>query len=332
MTPAPNQVPLTERILNALPGPRMLWIVVWAAIPFGAAFLPDAYIATIGEESFTIRLLTGVVFSYVNLIALWGVAKFTRDTAVAEASVSPLEEDDGTPRGTIFRGLGSTWGPLAITTVFVVITTIQTADLADTTTALVWLPNTIVTNVASTTGVWVYVAILLGLNRLGHLHLSLDRFPEDPSLGLSQVGRVAVGAFWVYIAAWVVSLLPSRSGGLRLILSLTVFVFGLIVFFASLWRLHRKLVRARDQQIEWARSLYAQAYEPVRSGSVTALEDRAAALQAADGIAARAEKIQRWPFSDTRMRQMLALAGTVLTFVTTGVITRIVTERLDLTP
>ena len=86
---------------------------------------------------------------------------------------------------------------------------------------------------------WVYVAILLGLNRLGRLKLSLDRFPQDPSLGLSQVGRVAVGAFWVYIVAWAISMLPGRSGNTRLVLSLTVFVFGVLVFFASLWRLHR---------------------------------------------------------------------------------------------
>jgi hypothetical protein len=325
-----QKAPLTERILGALPGPRWVWILLWAAIPLASVLLPNSYIATIGRESFTMRALTGLSFAYVNVLALWGVGKFTRDIVAAEASLSELEDDDERPSEPIFRGLGSTIGPLLLTATFVIATTIQTADLTDTTTALLWLPNTIATNLAGTTGVWVYLAILLGLNRLGHLRLSLDRFPEDPSLGLSQVGRVAVGAFWVYIAAWAISMLPGRTGTARLAMSLTVFTFGVIVFFASLWRLHRKLVQERDKQIEWARGLYARAYEPVRLGSLEALEKRAAMLTAADGIAERAEKIQRWPFSDTRLRQMLALAGTVLTFVTTGIITRVITEGLNL--
>ena len=330
MSVAIEKQPLTERILRGMPGPRWAWILVWTAIPLAAVFLPHSYVATIGEDSFAMRALTGLSFAYVNLVALWGIGRFTRQIAEAEASLQQLEDDDGGPRGPIFRGLGSTIGPLALASVFVIVTTIQTADLAGTATALAWLPNTIATNVAATTGVWVYLAILLGLNRLGHLKLSLDRFPEDPSLGLSQVGKVAVGAFWVYVAAWVISLLPGRTGGPRLVMSLTVFISGVVVFFASLWRLHRKLVQERDKQIEWARALYARAYEPVRSGSLTALEERAAMLAAAEGVSERAEKIQRWPFSDTRLRQMLALAGTVTTFVTTGVITRFITDRLGL--
>lgn len=323
-----HQVPLTEKILRALPGPRWAWMLVWAAVPLGAAFLPHAYVATIGDESFSMRALTGLSFAAVNLLALWGVAKFSRDTAEAEASLSELEEEDGEAREPVFRGLGSTMGPLALASTFVIVTTIQTADRVDVAAALMWLPNAIATNVAGTTGVWVYLAILLGLNRLGHLRLSLDRFPEDPSLGLSHVGHVAVGAFWLYIAVWAISLLPGRIGSARLIMSLSVFILGVLVFFASLWRLHRKLVREREKQIDWSRALYARAYERVRSGSLTALEGSAPMLVAADSISERAEKIQRWPFSDTRLRQMLALAGTVLTFVTTGVITRLITDRV----
>jgi hypothetical protein len=60
------------------------------------------------------------------------------------------------------------------------------------------------------------------------------------------------------------------------------------------------------------------------------LRDNALILQAAEGIERRAEAIQRWPFEDTRLRQMAALAGTVLTFVATGIITRLVLLGFDL--
>jgi hypothetical protein len=47
-------------------------------------------------------------------------------------------------------------------------------------------------------------------------------------------------------------------------------------------------------------------------------------------IQRRAEAIQQWPFQQRRLAQIAGIVGTVLTFVVTGVITRLILIRLGL--
>jgi hypothetical protein len=71
------------------------------------------------------------------------------------------------------------------------------------------------------------------------------------------------------------------------------------------------------------RQLYARAYEPIRSGSLAALGEQAQLLQAAEVIHRRAEAIQQWPFQQRRLAQMAGIVGSMVTFVITGIITRL---------
>jgi hypothetical protein len=117
---------------------------------------------------------------------------------------------------------------------------------------------------------------------------------------------------------------------LRLLLSLGLFLLGVLVFFAYLQGLHRQLLAARRHYLEWAGQLYPRAWEPVRSGSLAALGEQAQQLQAAEVIQRRAEAIQQWPFQQRRLAQMSGIVGTVVTFVVTGIITRLILVRLGL--
>jgi hypothetical protein len=47
-------------------------------------------------------------------------------------------------------------------------------------------------------------------------------------------------------------------------------------------------------------------------------------------IQRRAEAIQQWPFQQRRLAQMAGIVGTVVTFVLTGIITRLILVRLGL--
>ena len=47
-------------------------------------------------------------------------------------------------------------------------------------------------------------------------------------------------------------------------------------------------------------------------------------------IQRRAEAIQQWPFQQRRLAQIAGIVGTVVTFVVTGIITRLVLVRLGL--
>ena len=95
------------------------------------------------------------------------------------------------------------------------------------------------------TAVWVYLALLLGPNRLGRRPLLLTAFPEDLSLGLGEVGRLAFTAFGMYAAGFTPVLAISLANPLRLLLDLGLFLLGVLVFFACLQGLHRQLLAAR---------------------------------------------------------------------------------------
>jgi hypothetical protein len=226
--------------------------------------------------------------------------------------------------------MASTQGPLALTLVFVAVTTWRTAVLADPWAALLWLPVAVLLNLPLLTAVWVYLALLLGVNRLGRRTLSLTAFPQDLSLGLGEVGRLAFTAFWIYGAGFAPVLVIIFANPLGLLLILGLFLLGVLVFFGCLQSLHRQLVAARRHYLQWAGQLYARAYEPVRSGSLMALGEQAQALQAAEVIQRRAEAIQQWPFQQRRLVQIAGIVGTVVTFVLTGVITRLILNRLGL--
>jgi hypothetical protein len=61
---ADDRLPLTEFILDRLPGPRAAWVLAWAAVPMAAGIAPGSYLTTVGAESIAARLFTGVAFAY----------------------------------------------------------------------------------------------------------------------------------------------------------------------------------------------------------------------------------------------------------------------------
>src|SRR5215218_7162363 len=135
---ADDRLPLTERILDRLPGPRVAWVLAWAAVPVAAGLAPGSYLATVGAEPIPARLLTGVVFAYAVVLAFWAVGRLTSGSSRVERSVEQLAarpEQAATP---VFRGMASTRGPLVLTLVFVALTVWWTAVLGDLWTALLW--------------------------------------------------------------------------------------------------------------------------------------------------------------------------------------------------
>jgi hypothetical protein len=327
---ADGMLPLTERVLGRLPGPRVAWLLAWAALPIAAGLLPSAYLATVGAKPIAVRLLAGLVYAYTVVLSLWAVGKFIRESTTVQRSVDQLAAPPGQATTPVFAGMASTWGPLALTLLFTAVTVWRTAVLGDPWVALLWLPVSLLVNLPLMTAVWMYLALLLGLAWLGRRPLSLTAFPQDLSLGLGEVGRLAFTAFWIYGAGFAPVLVINLAYPLRLLLLLGLFLLGVGVFFGCLQGLHRQLLAARRHYLEWAGQLYARAYQPIRSGSLAAMGEQAQLLQAAEVIYRRAEAIQEWPFQQRRLVQMAGIVGTVVTFVITGILTRLILVRLGL--
>jgi hypothetical protein len=179
-------LPLTERLLGRLPGPRAAWLLAWAAVPLAAGLLPASFLATVGAEPIAARLLIGLVYAYAVALAGWAVGRFAGESDTVQRSLDRLAPHPGAAATPVLRGMASTLGLLALTLAFVALTVWRTALLGDPLAAVLWLPVTLLVNLPLMTAVWVYFALLLGLDRLGRRSLSLTAFPEDLSLASAR--------------------------------------------------------------------------------------------------------------------------------------------------
>jgi hypothetical protein len=166
-----------------------------------------------------------------------------------------------------------------------------------------------------------------GLDRLGRRTLSLTAFPQDLSLGLGAVGRLAFTAFWIYGAGFAPILALNLANPFGLLLILGLFLLGVGSSSPARRACTTSCWLPAASTCSGPASC-TRAYEPVRSGSLAALGEQA--LQAAEVVHRRAEAIQQWPFQQRRLVQIAGIVGTVVTLVVTGIITRLILVRLGL--
>jgi hypothetical protein len=174
---------------------------------------------------------------------------------------------------------------------------------------------------------WVYLALLVGLDRVGREPMKLGSFPEDLSLGLGPVGTTVFDAFLIFCVITVPFLLGSLMDRLDLAIGLAFFGAGVGAFFLSVWRLHRQMVETKRMHVAHTASVYGEMYEPLRAQMTPAtLQACATPLNAAEGLARRALAIQEWPFDDRTMTRIVAIS----TGVATAVIARSVLSAIGL--
>src|SRR5918996_868122 len=114
---APALTPLTDRILSHLPGPRILWIVVWMSVPWANAassLLLQAADVLPEWENPTVQLVNRAAFSLAILLALWGAARITRGLASLRPRLSSLVEEGIDPMKP-FAGMKSALAPFLLT-------------------------------------------------------------------------------------------------------------------------------------------------------------------------------------------------------------------------
>src|SRR5919109_5016777 len=90
--------PLTERLLAYLPGPRPVWIAVWAIVPWlnaGANLLVESDLrSAIWDQSRALVLLNYAALSLAVAIALWGTRRVARRLeTIPETTWSSLAGD-----------------------------------------------------------------------------------------------------------------------------------------------------------------------------------------------------------------------------------------------
>ncbi|HXV57164.1 MAG TPA: hypothetical protein VD704_04780 [Gaiellaceae bacterium] len=315
--------PLTERVLASLPGRREPWIAVWALVPWanaGANLLLDTgERSAVWEQRTALVVVNYAALSLAVVVAVVGADLIARRVEALGATTAKVLE--GVPAAS-FRELNSSWGPL----------------LAAAATALAfggsligegWVPALLraatwfVLGTAIWTFLWTYGSLQLGLNRLGRAHLRRDAALVDPGLGLRPLGAVAFLGLCLLLAWLVPVLVTGLPDVVGFAIGLAVLAGGLGAFFFSLVGLHRQMVAVKDSELQLARELYAEAYEPVRAErTLAALERQHTLLGAADALEKRARGIHDWPVAEGTWAWVIGIATSVVAIACARLILR----------
>jgi hypothetical protein len=305
--------PLTERVLDFLPGSRVFWIALWALVPWlnaGANLsLETGERSAVWEQSDALVILNYAALSFAIVVTLWGTKQIARRVEALPNTTKTLVGDVSS----CFREMNGIVAPLlatmATSVAFAVSAFVGDGWVAGLLRGATWL----FLGIALWTFLWTYASLQLGLSRVGRFHLRRDAALVDPGLGLRPVGSVAFLGLWLLLA-WLVPLvvtgLPDVVG---LAIGLLVLAAGLAAFFFSLYGLHRQMVKVKEEELELARELYAEAYEPVREArSLEALNKQHSLLGAADALEKRARALHDWPIAEGTWAWVIGIATSVV--------------------
>ena len=304
--------PLTERVLARLPGSRAFWIGAWALIPLanaGANLLlaPDERSA-IWEQSRTLIVLNYAALSLAIVISLWGSARIARRVAALH-KVTSVDVNESAR----FREIESVVGPLALAIAaagaFGVSALVTDGPVPGLLRGTTWF----VVGLAVWTFVWIYGALQVGFHRLGRERLLPNAARLDPTLGMRPFGALAGMALWMLLVWLVPLVLTGLEDVVGVVLGFGALVAALAAFFYSLFGLHRQMVAVKEAEVATARSLYAQAYEPVRTEpTLAALDEQRSLLGAADAVEKRAASIHEWPVDEGTLARVLTITTSVI--------------------
>jgi hypothetical protein len=322
-------VPLTERILARLPGPRPAWVVVLALVPW----LNLAVILALQTAERTpagigpIDVVNRLAVTLAVVLSLWGAARIADQLRELRPALARVVEQDEQDVERLFPGIDSTLGPLLLTAVTVVVLPLDEILAGQRLDGLLQGATWLVLGIPLWTVAWVYVTLQLGLNRLGRGHLTLEAYRGDRSLGLRPVGRLAFTGFWMLFGSVGPLVVTGFTDLPGVFLGIAVLAAGLGLFFLSLRRVNRQMVAVKQRELQLALDLYMQAYRPVRDQpSLEMLQRQAGLLKAAEDLEKRAERIMEWPFDEPTFARVVTIASSV----TAAIIARLILGPIGL--
>jgi hypothetical protein len=311
-------VPLTERILSRLPGPRLAWVLAWALVPW----LNLAVIVASGAGGWDgagvplVEVLNRAAVCFAVLLSLWGAARITDQLGTLRPALASVVEQEEPAVERLFHGIDSTLVPLLLTAAAVVVLPLDEALRGEPMAALIQAATWLVLGIPLGTAVWVYLTLQMGLNRLGRGQLPLKGYRGDRSLGLRPVGRLAFTGFWMLVGSVGPLVLTGFSDLPGVVVGTGVLVAGVGLFFLSLRRLNRQMVAVKQRELERALDLYMQAYQAVRDEpTLEVLQRQVGLLNAAEALEKRAERIQEWPFDEATFARVVTIASGVAAFI-----------------
>jgi hypothetical protein len=266
--------------------------------------------SAVWDEGTALIVLSYSSLSVAMVVTVWGAAALARRLERLGACIGGVLEDAPSGFRATYEVVGPLLGGALMGLAFGGTTLVDDVDWwAAAVRGVTWF----VLGTAIWSFLWTYGLVLLALDRLGRAHLKADAVNIAPDLGLRPFGDLAFLGLWLMLA-WLVPVvwtgLPDVVG---FVIGMSALAVGLGVFFLSLVRLHRRMVEVKNDELELARDLYAEAYRPLRDTPTTeTLEQQRNLLSAADGLEKRAQAIQEWPIDDGTLARVLTIATSVV--------------------
>jgi hypothetical protein len=326
-TPSGPPQPLTERVLAALPGRRGMWAVIWAFVALLRLGVLLLYVNATGiataSQASVAAALGQVVLGYVILVGLLGTPILVRRVHELDPMLQAIAP--ARPAASWFGRMTSVTGPIVLAAIGVAVSVPSTLAEFGVVIAIADIVLLGIVLLPIMTFVWAYATLLLGLDRLGRADLQLHDFPQDRALGLGALGSVAMTGFWILVVSATPLLIFAGSDLTALGTTITILTIMVGLFILSMLRLHGQLRAAKARYVTMARSLVADAYAPIRaSADLETLQGSKQALDAAQTLAERAEKLLEWPIDE----RMVAWITVVVTGVATSLVVRFVLEAV----
>lgn len=307
--------PLTDRVLAALPGRRPAWMLAWALVPW----LNLAVVFTAEELDWTAptdhstEAVNRVAVSFAILLALWGATRISDELVRLRPALVEVVEEELPVVERLFRGVDSVAAPLLLTVTVGVLLPLDEATNGEMVAAAVQGVTWLVIGIPLATAVWVYAALQLGLHRLGRGQLTLVEYRGDRTLGLQAIGSLAFTGFWMLLGALTPIALTSAEDRPAVLVTTAVLLASITLFFLSLRGLHRQMAAIKHTELDRARALYQQAYQPLQQQpTLERLQQQVAALNAAEALEKRAERIQAWPFDEGTFARTVTIASSAV--------------------
>jgi len=314
--------PLTQRVLDRLPGWRWPWIVAWSLLAGGPYYVTQLITpsAPYPGDAFVVTATSGTILS------MWGAGVVSRRLDALQSTLAELLPDEPDPPA-IYRSLGSLRWPVILTLLSTVAFEGVDFVLSPSLATALRVPLTFVGTLAGITFMWVVGALLVTTYRVGTRRLALRPFHVDPGLGLMPLGRLAFTGFIILIAM-LGPVVFASAGDVRADIFLLLVMFGGVsLFFVSLSTLHQQATAAKAERLAWARRLYGEAVTPLEAGAEAgAAAAQSSSLLAAAEIERKVLAIPEWPIDDWIWRAILA----VLIGATAGVVARAIGSGLAL--
>ncbi len=325
-----SRLPLTERVLAALPGSRILWALAWSFVVLSRPFAASAVLLASGRPSearsvLEVHLPHNLVLALVVLLALRGIHILANDGTRALRALRRLDPASPVSADPPIRGIDNVVGPLVIATALVIAETaspmVPSSPAANLVDAILLAALT----VPVATWMWTYGAVLVSIDRLGRRSLPHEAFPADRGLGLLPIGRVPFTSFWLFGVAALLNFVFVANDLIGYAIGLGLFAAVLAALVVSFWRLHGQMVSAKAQYLAQARRLLAEASEPFgREPSLRTLEAQARRVAAAEAFEKRAEGILEWPIDERIVTRTALIASGAIA----GLIARVVATQL----